>query len=35
MRSYAVDVARELADVPLGLIEAPMAFCLAPDLLKV
>jgi hypothetical protein len=35
MRRYDVEVARELADVSLGLIEAPVAFRLAPDLLKV
>jgi hypothetical protein len=33
-RNY-VGVAREFADVSLGLIEAPAAFCVAPDLLKV
>ena len=34
-RSYDLDVARELAEISLGLIEAPAAFCVAPDFLQV
>jgi hypothetical protein len=35
MHRDGFDVTLEFADISLGLVEAPAAFCVAPDLLKV
>jgi hypothetical protein len=35
MRRYSFDVTPDFANISLRLVEAPAAFCVVPDLLKV